>query len=187
MLESLGLVPEIGAHALDRRGFLAGRDEDRAADLNEAYRDPGVRAVFATRGGAGAYRIVDLVDQDTVRADPKPLVGFSDITALRLALRRNCRIAGVHGFLSGARSAEPTRALLTRSDSVLRRDPAALTAAVGCPGAASGPALGGHRGAVAGAAAGAASAGLPPLDGAIRFLEAPCGIGLGQVDRQLTR
>jgi muramoyltetrapeptide carboxypeptidase len=49
-------------------------------------RDPGVRAVFATRGGKGAYRIADRLDFDAVRRDPKPLVGFSDITALHLAL-----------------------------------------------------------------------------------------------------
>ncbi|AXX32519.1 Muramoyltetrapeptide carboxypeptidase [Actinosynnema pretiosum subsp. pretiosum] len=183
VLESWGLVPEVSAHALDRRGFLAGRDGDRAADLNEAYRDPGVRAVFATRGGAGAYRIVDLIDFDAVRADPKPLVGFSDITALHLALWRGCRIAGVHGFLSGERSAASTRALLEGAGSVLRRDPAALTAAVGVSGVASGPVLGGRLGTVAGAV----GAGLPPLDGAILFLEAPRGTGLGQVDRQLTQ
>lgn len=184
VLEAWGLVVEIGDHALDRLGYLAGRDEDRVADLDDAYRDPGVRAVFATRGGAGAYRIAGDLDFAAVRADPKPLVGFSDITALHLALWRECRVATVHGFLSGARSAESTRRLLLDAEpSVLHRDPESLTAAVEVAGTARGHVVGGHLGTVAGAV----GAGLPSLEGAILFLEAPRGIGLGQVDRQLTQ
>lgn len=55
-------------------------------DLNSAFGDPGVRAVIATRGGKGAYRIVDALATDALRRDPKPLVGFGDITHLHLAL-----------------------------------------------------------------------------------------------------
>ncbi|WP_409494473.1 LD-carboxypeptidase [Amycolatopsis sp. cmx-11-12] len=94
VLESWGLIAEVGKHALDQRGYLAGRDEDRLSDLNDAFRDPGVRAVIATTGGAGAYRIADGIDFDAVRDDPKPLVGFSDITSLHLALWRHCGLAG---------------------------------------------------------------------------------------------
>lgn len=50
-LEGLGLRAEIGTHALDRLGYLAGRDEDRLADINDAIRNPEVRAIIATRGG----------------------------------------------------------------------------------------------------------------------------------------
>lgn len=182
-LESWGLTVEVGEHALDRHGYLAGLDEDRLADLNAAYRDPGVRAVIATRGGAGAYRIADGIDFAAVRADPKPLMGFSDITNLHLALWRHCRIAGIHGFLAGARSAESTRRLLFETEpTTLHRDPDALTAAVSFPGTATGNLVGGHLGTVIGFI----GAGLPSLDGAILFLEAPRAIGLGQVDRQLT-
>jgi muramoyltetrapeptide carboxypeptidase len=57
-LEGWGLKAEIGAHALDRHGhFLAGKDQDRVSDWNEAVRDPGVRAIFTTVGGKCAYRI----------------------------------------------------------------------------------------------------------------------------------
>ncbi|MFI7118576.1 LD-carboxypeptidase [Amycolatopsis sp. NPDC049868] len=125
VLESWGLVVEIGAHALDQRGFMAGRDEDRLADLDDAFRDPAVRAVIATRGGAGAYRIADDLDFAAVLADPKPMVGFSDITALHLALWRHCGLAGIHGFLAGSRSAAATRKLLMAGEpAVLHRDPA---------------------------------------------------------------
>ncbi|MEU4805722.1 LD-carboxypeptidase [Actinosynnema sp. NPDC023587] len=182
-LKSWGLIVEVGEHALDRHGYLAGRDEDRLADLNDAYRDRGVRAVVATRGGAGAYRIADGIDFAAVRADPKPLIGFSDITNLHLALWRHCRVAGIHGSLYGARSARATRRLLLDSEtSTLHQDAEALTAAADVPGTAVGHLVGGNLGAVVGFI----GAGLPSLDGAILLLETARDIGLGQVDRHLT-
>ncbi len=63
-------------------GYLAGHDDDRLEDLNEAFRDPGVRAVFSTTAGKGSYRIVDRLDFAAIGRDPKPFVGFSDMTAL---------------------------------------------------------------------------------------------------------
>ncbi len=77
--------------------YLAGRDEDRLADLNDALRDPGVRAIVATSGGKGAYRIADGLDFAAARDDPKPLVGFSETTILHLALWQRCRVGGLHG------------------------------------------------------------------------------------------
>jgi len=73
--ESWGLVVELGEHVFDQLGhYLAGTDEDRLADLNDAFRDPGVRAVLTTRGGKGSYRVANAIDFDAVAADPKPLV-----------------------------------------------------------------------------------------------------------------
>ena len=77
ILRSWGLRPELGAHVLDQWGYMAGGDEDRLADLNEAVRDPGVRAIVTTRGGAGAHRIADGIDFEALRVDPKPLVGLT--------------------------------------------------------------------------------------------------------------
>lgn len=184
VLESWGLVVEIGTHAMDRHGYMAGHDQDRLADLNDAYRDRGVRAIFATRGGAGSYRIAHQVDFAAVRTDPKPLVGFSDITNLHLALWRHCRVAGVHGALAGTRSAASTRSLLMESEpAVLHRDPAALTAGVRAGGVATGNVVGGHLGTLAWSV----GTGSLDLDGAILVLEAPRAVGLGHVDRQLTQ
>ncbi|HEV7723034.1 MAG TPA: LD-carboxypeptidase [Iamia sp.] len=183
LLEGWGLVPEVGEHALDRWGYQAGREEDRIADLDDAFRDPGVRAVITTRGGAGAYRIADRLDLDAVRADPKPLVGFSDITNLHLVLWEHARLASIHGGLAGARATASVRHLLMEPGPlVVARDPDAYTAAIGVPGRATGPLLGGNLREVAGAI----GAGLPDLRGAIVFLEDVRQIGLGQVDRQLT-
>jgi muramoyltetrapeptide carboxypeptidase len=112
ILESWGLVVEVGAHAPDRWGYMAGRDEERLDDLNEAFRDAGVRAIITTRGGARAYRIADDLDVAAVLADPKPVVGFSDITSLHLALWSRCRVASIHGCLAGEQATAAVRQLL---------------------------------------------------------------------------
>jgi muramoyltetrapeptide carboxypeptidase len=84
---------------LEQHGFLAGRDDDRLADLNDAFRDPGVRAVVAILGGAGAYRIVDGIDFAAVRADPKPVVGFSHITHPHVASWAQTGLSNVHRWV----------------------------------------------------------------------------------------
>ncbi|GGN76513.1 muramoyltetrapeptide carboxypeptidase [Actinoplanes lobatus] len=166
-LAGWGLRPELGRHALDRRGFLAGRDEDRLADVNDALRDPGVRAVVAATGGAGAYRIVDGLDLAAVRADPKPVVGFSDITNLHIALWTATGLAGVHGCVgTGGRTDESCRQLLFDTGPLtLRAEPSPVTV----PGRATGILVGGN----AGALSNFLGAGLPRLDGVILCLEGP--------------
>ena len=184
ILQGWGLEVEVGDHALDRHGYMAGTDQARLADLNDAFRDPGVRAIVTTRGGAGSYRIADGLDVDAVRADPKPVVGFSDITSLHLALWHRCRLATVHGCLAGGRATASVRQLLMTTEPLtLRRDPDALSAAVEVPGRAAGPLVGGNLREVAGSV----GVRLPSLAGAILFLEDVRTVGLGQVDRQLTQ
>ena len=65
-----------------RHGYLAGEDAARAEALNRAFRDPDVRAIFCARGGYGAMRILGDLDGAAMAADPKPVIGFSDVTAL---------------------------------------------------------------------------------------------------------
>lgn len=184
ILQGWGLIAEVAEHALARWGYMAGRDSERLADLNEAFRDPAVRAVITTRGGAGAYRIADDIDFDAIRADPKLVVGFSDITYLHLALWQHCRVPGIHGCLAGTTAVSAVRQLLMTTDPlVLQRDTAAVSAAIQVGGQARGQLIGGNLTAVA------TSVGvrLPDLKGAILFLEAQREIGLGLVDRQLTQ
>ncbi len=184
VLTGWGLRVDVGEHALDRWGYMAGRDADRLGDLNAAFRDPAVRAVVTTRGGAGAYRIIDGIDGEAVRRDPKPLVGFSDITYLLLALWAQCRLPGVHGCVVGPRAiASVRRLLMTGEPSLLHRDAGSCTAPLSTTGRADGFLMGGNLTAVTCMA----GAGLPSLDGAILVLEAPRTIGLGLVDRQLTQ
>ena len=191
VLTSWGLRVELGEYVFDQWGYMAGRDEDRAADLNAAFRDPGVRAIIATRGGKGAYRIVDDLDTDAVRRDPKPLVGFSDITHLHLALWARCGLSSLHGPFanwsddwSGPASAEALRrALMTTDPVILHRDCREVTASVTVDGTATGILIGGNLDAIRTET----GAGLPNLDGAILFLEHQKGTGLGEVDRALTQ
>ena len=183
VLESWGLVVEVGEHVLDSWGYMAGSDDARIADLNDAFRDPGVRAIITTRGGAGAYRVADRIDFDAVRADPKPLVGFSDITNLHLALWKHCRLVTIHGALAGANSRSGVKNLLMSPASMtIARNPLALSAAIEVSGRAEGPLIGGNLRELVGWV----GAGLPDLRGAILLLEDLRHVGLGQVDRHLT-
>jgi muramoyltetrapeptide carboxypeptidase len=93
-VRALGWTPALGRHCRGRRGFLSGGDAERAADLNDALRDPSVDAVWMLRGGYGTMRILDAIDWEAFAARPVPLVGFSDNTALHLAAAR----AGVVAF-----------------------------------------------------------------------------------------
>lgn len=97
MVRSLGLVPRLGARARRKDGYLAGSDEERAADFNEAVRDPQVRGVFALRGGYGTMRILDALDYDALAADPKVLLGYSDLTALLNAVTQRTGLVTFHG------------------------------------------------------------------------------------------
>src|SRR3546814_16096692 len=92
----MGLAPKPARHLVERHGYLAGTDADRAADVNAMFADPEVRAVFATRGGWGCARILPYLDFAKIRANPKLLVGFSDITALPLAFEARPGFVPIH-------------------------------------------------------------------------------------------
>jgi len=189
LLASWGLHVEIAPHALDEYGYLAGTDKDRLADFNDALRDPDVKAIFATRGGKGAYRIADGLDFSAARKDPKLLVGFSEITILHLALWKQCRIASIHGGIVSwnVGSAQPEqierlRSMIMTTDPVcVSQDTKEPTALLTTRGSASGFLMGGNQDMMAAAAGWA----LPDLRGAILLLE-DVDKRLGHMDRQLT-
>src|SRR5262249_23544055 len=83
-------------HAADRFGYLAGADSDRLADLNSALRDDGVDAIWCLRGGFGVTRIIEGVDFEALARRPKPVIGFSDITALLAGITRKARVIAFH-------------------------------------------------------------------------------------------
>ncbi len=85
-LRNRGFRVRVGSAVYDRDRYLAGQDPDRAKDLNVMFADPEVRAVFVTRGGFGAARVLGLLDYEGIRKCPKPLVGFSDTTAIQLGI-----------------------------------------------------------------------------------------------------
>lgn len=81
----------------DVEGYLAGSDQRRADELMEAFADPEVDAIFCTRGGYGCMRMIDRLDFDKIRANPKIVLGFSDITALHAALNGRAGLVTFHG------------------------------------------------------------------------------------------
>jgi muramoyltetrapeptide carboxypeptidase len=151
ILRGWDLEVEVATHVYDQFGYLAGTDADRLADLNAALRDPGVRGVFAARGGYGCQRIADGVDVAAVRRDPKVFVGFSDITSLHGKLSR-VGLATIYGptmtwtaSLNNPASMESLRrAVMTTDPIVITRDPAEPSAAVDVPGKATGTLRGGN-------------------------------------------
>jgi muramoyltetrapeptide carboxypeptidase len=96
-VRGLGLVPKLSRHLLDRYGYLAGQDKDRAADLNQMFADPEVAAILPIRGGWGCSRMLPYLDYNLIRQNPKIIVGFSDITALTLAIYARTGVITFHG------------------------------------------------------------------------------------------
>jgi muramoyltetrapeptide carboxypeptidase len=97
IVRTLGLVPRVMPGASLQLGYLAGSDERRAADFNEAVRDPQVRGIFALRGGYGTMRILDRIDYDACRRDPKVILGYSDLTALLNVITQRTSVVTFHG------------------------------------------------------------------------------------------
>ncbi|MFD9793550.1 LD-carboxypeptidase [Streptomyces sp. NPDC059070] len=106
ILRGWDLDPVVMPHVRERHprfGYLAGGDEDRARDLQEAWCDPSVDAVLCARGGYGAQRMVDLLDWTALRAArPKPFVGYSDVTALHEAFALRLGLATLYGPMVSA-------------------------------------------------------------------------------------
>jgi len=96
-LERLGFRVKEGRYTRCRLGYLAATDKQRAADLNAMLRDSRVDAVMCVRGGYGTMRLLEAIDYEAARKNPKPIIGFSDITALHLAFWRHVRLVTFHG------------------------------------------------------------------------------------------
>jgi muramoyltetrapeptide carboxypeptidase len=96
----------IGERAPDLPSYLSATDDIRAADVNAMLRDRDVRGILLARGGYGISRILPKLDADALRADPKPIVGFSDATAL-LAWAYAAGVRGIHGPMGVAMGAYP--------------------------------------------------------------------------------
>lgn len=99
-MEAMGLKVKLGSHVKGRYGHLAGLDEERAEELNDMFRDSSVKAIIALRGGSGAARVVDKLDYNAIAANPKIFIGYSDITALHLAIYEKTGLVTFHGPLA---------------------------------------------------------------------------------------
>lgn len=100
-LEKRGYRVVVGKHVTDVHGYLAGPDEARLEDLNGFIRNPNVRGIFAIRGGYGTPRLLDGVDYAAIKRDPKVIVGYSDLTALQLAIFARTTLVTFSGPMAG--------------------------------------------------------------------------------------
>jgi muramoyltetrapeptide carboxypeptidase len=95
-LEAMGLVPVKGENFYKRHGYLAGTDEERAADINAFFADPTIKGLMGI-GGWGSARVLPHLDYDLISANPKPVIGISDVTALLVGLHAKTGLVTFHG------------------------------------------------------------------------------------------
>ena len=108
-LESLGLKPKVGKAARGIKGFLSATDKERLDDLHQAFADSTVSAVWCVRGGYGTSRLLPAIDYNLIAKNPKILIGYSDITALHLAIFQKTRLVTFHGPVAASEYSEYTK------------------------------------------------------------------------------
>ncbi|WP_225975070.1 S66 peptidase family protein [Anseongella ginsenosidimutans] len=196
VIQALGFKVKMGEHVNDRYGHLAGSDKERAGDLNKMFADPEVKGIICLRGGSGAARILPLVDYESIRARPKVFMGYSDITALHMAIYTQTGLVTFHGpmassawpgynaaqfrslFLDGALPAWKNPQ--SKGDDLIIRQNRTRTIQ---SGQASGELLGGNLSVLTGIAG---SKYFPDFSGKIMFLE-EVGEQLYRVDRMMSQ
>ena len=97
-LKSIGLEPVLGENTLKQYRYMAGTDKQRADDINEAYADSEIKAIFCVRAAAGALRILPYLNYELIRENPKPIIGFCDNAALQAAVYEKSGICSLNGF-----------------------------------------------------------------------------------------
>jgi muramoyltetrapeptide carboxypeptidase len=101
-LKKLGFKIKEGRHLYDKHGYLAGTDENRAADIIDMFIDNEVNAVMCYRGGYGTMRLLPLIDFDILKRHPKIFIGYSDITTLLNHMAEKCSLITFHGPMAGS-------------------------------------------------------------------------------------
>ncbi|HEX8299728.1 MAG TPA: LD-carboxypeptidase [Rubricoccaceae bacterium] len=174
-MRAMGFETRVGRHALDRFGFLAGSDQNRADDFMAMVTDPDVDAIVCMRGGYGCARILPLLDYDAIRAAAKPIVGYSDVTALLLAIYAKSGLVSFHGPVGisswTGTTAAAFRDVLVRGETLSvegETDRDRITTETVRRGTAEGPLAGGNLSVVASLAG---TGYLPDFDGHVVFFE----------------
>lgn len=98
-LKSLGLIPVLGDSILKTHRYMAGKDKDRANDVNQAFANKEIKAIFCVRAAAGGTRILPYIDYNLAHNNPKPIIGFCDNAALQIALWEKSGIISYNGFV----------------------------------------------------------------------------------------
>ena len=97
-VRAFGLEPVVypSCYYVNRHGYFAADDAQRAKDLQDAFADPAIQGILCIRGGYGAGRLLPLLNWKDIARHPKPLFGYSDVTALHIALNQCCRMVSYH-------------------------------------------------------------------------------------------
>jgi muramoyltetrapeptide carboxypeptidase len=96
-IESLGFEAVFGRFTGSKNGFLAGTDKERVSDIHDMFRDKSIKAIWCSRGGYGGTRILKMLDYKMISENPKPFIGYSDITAFHNAFYKKCKLTSFHG------------------------------------------------------------------------------------------
>jgi muramoyltetrapeptide carboxypeptidase len=186
-LQQNGFRVKRGQHIFDRYGYLAGKDSSRAADVNNMFADPQVKALLAIRGGWGANRILSLLDYELIRSQPKIIMGYSDITSLLLAIYARTGLITFHGPVGTSQwndfSANYVRRILSLGEALTLKNPPDMPVKTITPGRVRGRLLGGNLSVLTSAIG---SSYLPSWQQAILFVE-EIGEDIYRVDRMLTQ
>ncbi|MCF6183974.1 MAG: LD-carboxypeptidase [Bacteroidales bacterium] len=107
-IEAFGLNVFYNDSVLEKSGYLAGNDESRLKEFHSMYKNNNIKAIVCVRGGYGTTRLLDNVDFSLIKQNPKPLIGYSDITALINAIYKKTGITGFHGVVGAGNFTEYT-------------------------------------------------------------------------------
>lgn len=108
LVRSLGFSVVPGGNLFSRTQYLAGTDKERADDLNAMFADPDIDAIFCVRGGYGSGRLLRYLDYDMIAANPKIIMGYSDITAILNAIYLRTGMVTFHGPIAGGNFSDYT-------------------------------------------------------------------------------
>ncbi|MBK8500891.1 MAG: LD-carboxypeptidase [Saprospiraceae bacterium] len=105
---SLGLEPVVSQYAMASNGYLAGTDEQRLEDLHSMFLHPDIKGIWCLRGGYGCTRLLPHINFELIRQNPKVFIGYSDITALHLAIGIHCNLVTFHGPVASSNATDYT-------------------------------------------------------------------------------
>ncbi len=188
-VSQLGLKVKLGKHILDRYGYLAGKDADRAQDVNLMFSDRTIKAIIPMRGGWGCNRILRLLNYSLIRSHPKIIIGYSDITTLLLAINARSQMITFHGPVATSTWNQFTvdyfKRILFNAETVTMQNlnPSEVRVEIIAPGKARGKLVGGNLSVLS---AMVGSPYLPSWNKSILFVE-EIGEDVYRVDRMLTQ
>ena len=185
LLESSGFRIHIAPHVYDRHDYLAGDDEARLSDLHAMFRNTEIGAIFCARGGYGTLRLLDKIDYGLIREHPKIIVGYSDITALLMAITKKTGLVTFHGPMVRGLSSLHDSSRESLFKLISSDQPVSFSPIAGNPlisGRAAGLLIGGNLSLICYVVG---TPFLPSLAGCILFIEDK-GEPLYRIDRMLT-